>query len=353
MEKTKIIKSKWNHQPIIAIIVWDIGQIGGIATQAVEIKSLLDRNGINNDIIILNDKVKSFRFLKQFDFKDIFGLGGIELSIRKEHILKTLKYLENYDILLHTTACIHNPNLPWWAVYELRKKQIVIISDVYWNKYYPYFDRVISYVTKFLATNQAVKNYLKKEKNIETEVFLHPFKVSQSEIDLTKKQNIVIWANQWRGWKGINIFLKQVEKIKGKVWLFGGGREYSNWKQKLLEMENVQYFGFIKTESLYKIYEIAKIAIDLTGNSPKYWGHFNRTTIEPMFFKCAVACNETLVEPNSFIPQNVVLKVNKNNFIDKINELLKNKANFEQLVQRAEIWIKTTYRDEIILNQII
>ncbi len=335
----------------IGIIVWDIGQIGGIATQAIDFKKVFDYFQIPNDIIILNDKKVPGKIEESRIEANgkTFKLRGVELSVDFSNLNVTLNLLnERYDILLHTTACIHNDNTGWLAVYGLRKRNIVIISDVYWEKFYPYYYKAVHFVDKFFATNKAVKNYLKADKNIEAEELLHPF-YFEPEFQKTTKLKTIIWANQWRSWKGIRTFVADAGKLNSTVLLFGGGREYYNLKNKI--PSNAQYLGFQPLDYVIDSYKTGTMAVDLTGQSKKYWGHYNRTTIEPMFWRCAVVCNEKLVEPYSFIPADVVLGVNKKNFVEKINWLLENEEEWKNLTNRAFDWAINHYQPEKVVKQ--
>lgn len=271
------------------------------------------------------------------------------MSVDYKNLNWTLNFLDKrYNTFLFLTACIHNDNTGWLSVFQLKKKNIVVISDVYYDKFYPYFNKAFVFIDKLFATNRAVKNYLHK-KGIESEELIHPFEFYSSFIT-ANKGNSIIWANQWRGWKGIRWLMRDAEKIKGQIYLFGSGREYSNFKDKI--PKNATYMGFQPMEVIREAYKHGRIALDLTGQSEKYYGHYNRTTIEPMFWKCAMICNEKLVEPYSPIPRDVVCAVNKTNFISEINELLSNTERCSSLADRAFQWATERYQWSNVIKQI-
>ena len=337
----------------VAIIVWDMGQIGGIATRAMETKRALDWAGIKNDIIILTDKERPY-LIRQARIETrggSFTIQGVELSVKKKNILKTLNFLDkNYDILFHITACIHDNQTAWLLVYALKKRQVVVISDIYWNDFYPYFDEAKKYIDKIYATNQAVKNYLEKEKGIKSEILIHPFEFNK-EFQKKEQKRDVIWASQWRNWKGIKYFVEKGGGINGDLILFGGGREYYNLGGRL--PKNAKYLGFKEPVRVIEAYQRGMVAVDLTGQSRKYWGHYNRTTIEPMFWKCVMAANEKLIEPYSFIPKAMVLAVNKDNFVDRINEMMDNKREWEALTERAFKWAINYFDYKKVVEQVV
>jgi glycosyltransferase involved in cell wall biosynthesis len=189
---------------------------------------------------------------------------------------------------------------------------------------------------------------LKESKGIVAEELIHPF-IWQKQPK--NKEKIVVWTNQWRNWKGIGHFIRKAGKINANIYLFGGGREYYNFKDKL--SPNCKYFGFVSPDRINEEYSKVMFSVDLTGQSKKYYGHYNRTTIEPMFYNCISVANEKIIEPYSFIPKDCVLRVNKDNFFDKINELLENENRRKEITKNAFEWAKNKYQDKFILKQII
>jgi len=132
--------------------------------------------------------------------------------------------------------------------------------------------------------------------------------------------------------------------------LFGCGREYYNLYDKL--PENSEYLGFRTPKELKEEYKKGMFAVDLTGQSKKYYGHYNRSTIEPMFYKCVVVANEKIIYPYSHIPREVVLAVNKHNLVEKVNELINDQEKWRQLSERAFKWAIEYYDNEKVLKQI-
>jgi len=234
-------------------------------------------------------------------------------------------------------------------VYQLKKpKHVVVISNVYFEKFYPYFKKALPYIHNIIATNYAVKNYLDKIKVKSAEVIIHPF--SYPDHKKTKKENVLLWTHQWRNWKGIGDLCKVIKDLKCKVILYGAGREYYNWKDKL--PSNAEYLGNVKPDEVLMAYARSKYSIDLTGRSLKYYGHHNRSTIEPMFFKCLSICNEKLIDPYSFIPQDVVLSVDRKNLANQINEVIMNNDIWKSKVNKAYDWAKDFYSDKRVIEQL-
>jgi len=99
----------------IGIINFDIGSVGGIATHSWEFKQVLDRNEYDNEII--NIKQTAFRpkrlLNKIVANKGALKIGGIYLSISDKHLNQTLSYLNKFDVLFYTNACIHDENANW------------------------------------------------------------------------------------------------------------------------------------------------------------------------------------------------------------------------------------------------
>ena len=341
----------------VAIVTFEISKIGGIATHAWELFKVLQQHGVDVEQVYLKHSYSTQKALynNMKTKKSTFKLGGTQLSLSKKTLKQTLYYLDQFDILFFTHACIHEEDSNWLDVYKLGKTNLVCISDIYWNKFYPYYDKVIPYVTKFYPTNAAVKNYLKKNKNINGEVIVHPFDYPEHKLDISKKQETMVWAHQWRNWKGIDDLCEIIPQLNCKLLMFGSGRSYSEWRERLAKMPNVEYLGNQPPEQIIQAYKDSKYSIDLTGRSPEYYGHHNRTTIEPMFFHCLSICYESLIEPHSHIPipTCVGLERDKGQMIKDINELIERKELWELFVNNAYEWVREWYDHKNVIRQVL
>ena len=339
----------------VAIVTFEISNIGGIATHASHTYKCLKRYGVDTDLVLLK-KSNTKPFVKDVEegfTSSSLTTGGVVMSIHDKFIDETCEFLNNYDIIFYTHACIHDEKTNWLKIYELKNpKHIVTISDVYWDKFYPYFDEAIPHITKFLATNSAAQEYLQTVKYIKSELLIHPFILSDIGCEY-EKENIAIWANQWRGWKGINDWVSQIPKYNGIARMFGTGREYYNLRDSMGKIPNIEYLGNRPPHEIMEAYKAAKFNVDLTGRSPGYFGHYNRTTVEGMFYGAITVCYKQLVAPFSHIPQSICLVVDRNNIADKMNELQSDTDRLKEISTKAFNWVCKYYDYKKSTEQII
>lgn len=153
----------------IGIVTFEISNIGGIATHASHTYKCLKKAGIETDLILIKSSNVKYSEEKVNEGATSSSLttGGIVMSVHDKHLESTCAKLDQYDILFYTHACIHDEKANWLDIYKLKNpKHIVTISDVYWDKFYPYFDEAIPHIHKFLATNSAAQEYLSTIKYI-------------------------------------------------------------------------------------------------------------------------------------------------------------------------------------------
>jgi hypothetical protein len=339
----------------VGIVTFEISNIGGIATHASHTYKCLKKAGVETDLILLKQTNIELteEEVREGATSSSLTTGGIVMSIHNKHVEKTCERLNKYDILFYTHACIHEEDANWLSIYKLKNpKHIVTISDIYWDKFYPYFDEAIPYITKFIATNAAAQEYLSLVKGIESELMIHPFIMEDIGCDF-KKENIAIWANQWRGWKGINDWIAHIPKYEGISRMFGTGREYYNLRDKMAKIPNIDYIGNRPPADILNAYRTAKFNVDLTGRSPGYFGHYNRTTIEGMFYGAVTVCYRTLVYPFSHIPIDICLIVDRKNIAKKMNELQRDSDKFREISCKAFNWANKFYDYKKTVKQIV
>jgi len=188
---------------------------------------------------------------------------------------------------------------------------------------------MIPYIDKFIGINSAVKRFLIKHKKINAELAITPFYFKESGLHEKEKEDLIVWTNQWRGWKGIKHALEATRLVKYNYEFYGMGREYYKFSKREDVKEfirndfvankkgkgNVDIMGFVGYDDIPKVLKRAKMSLDLTGLSEKYYGHFNRTTLEGMYFGCVGIVWDTMIK-NSKIPKECVIVAERGNIID-------------------------------------
>ncbi|MFA5777627.1 MAG: glycosyltransferase [Parcubacteria group bacterium] len=316
----------------IAIVVFNLSQIGGIATRACSTNNLLKGLGHTCHTFKIFDAKKNFKIKepkiigKGKNFKIECG----ELSIHVDKIKETMRILDGYDYIIFTHPCPHgSENNLWRLLYRTKPKKIVTVSDIYWNDYYREFDDMIPYVDKFIANNGTIRKFLLEKKKIKAEELLQPFYFKDRGLNEDEKENLIVWTNQWRGWKGIKHALEATRLQEYNYEFYGVGREYYNFSKRKDVKEFIRndfvsnkkgngcvdIMGFVGYDDIPKILKRAKMSFDLTGLSEKYYGHFNRTTLEGMYFGCVAIVWDTMIK-NSKIPKECVIVAERGNIID-------------------------------------
>jgi len=367
----------------IAQLLPDIPNLGGLATRTFEQSHVFNFiKGVESDFFKITKKLKNDFEPKKISIENTqYGLSlrQYEVSYNSKVIKESIKKLNEYDLLWFNHACPHTNTEGekdaelWMELYRSTKpKKLVVISDVYFNKYYPWFLNVADSVTSLLGIGHghaaSVDPYLKIDG-----ILKHPFLFQRHEFSLDEKREGIIWASQWRAWKGIVEYLKMCPYLNESTTFYGAGMEYYMIRKenpKLFEKAIGKDFfsnklwneesknnimGTAPSSEVLKSYITAKAAVDFTciDGSKKYRGHYNRTTLEPMLYKSMIICPKFLVEPYTHIPKDCVLVVDKGteHMASLINDALEDKKYLRTVTKRAYEWIKENHRGESILKE--
>lgn len=359
----------------IAQILPDIPNLGGLATRTFEQHKIFNSlKGIKADFFKMTRRQKNLFEKTDIEINETkYGLSvsQYEVSYNSKVIKESLKKLNEYDILWFNHACPHigietskekDPEL-WMKFYtDTKGKKVALATDVYLDKYYPWFLNVVPNVTLILGTGHAHaaswNPYLSdKVDGILDQPFL--LKGIQQPKNWTDREGIV-WAHQWRAWKGIVEYLEICSELTEPTLFFGAGMEYYMTRKEnpALFKKSIGHdiftdtvwnpksknkiMGTVSPQEIYENYKKAKAAIDFTGitGNKKYRGHNNRATIEPMFYGSVVICTPFLIEPYTYIPKECVLVVQgtDDKKIKTINSFLKDNVKRKKIGKTAYDW---------------
>jgi hypothetical protein len=161
-----------------------------------------------------------------------------------------------------------------------------------------------------------------------------------------ERQPVVVWNHAWRSWKGIRLVLAAAGQVSARMVLAGVGRERGA-AQKAGQLAAVDAPGQVPYEQMRQLVATAAMTIDLTGASPKYRGHYNRSTIEPMLLGTPVLTRATLVEPYSPIPRAATLTWTPDmNLAEVINFYMARPALRQAAADAAYEWATGFFTDE-------
>lgn len=353
----------------VALALFPISQEGGLATRVMHTHDLLERNGIKADFFRIaysdKDHRKGYRNPRiKADHHAGLKVEQYKLSITDKLISETLQILSNYDCVMFVHACPHISDTQkatenWRMLYtDVEARKLTYFTDVYMDKYYPHITDVKGYFEP-LAINEAAMGHIHDTFPM-ARLARAPFAYHKPDIlkPLERRSRDVMWPTAWRGWKGIERFLKAVPDIAGSVDLFGSGRDYyallkdKERVAKIYGSRDALMYGTVEPQKITKAYGEHKISCDFTGQSPKYHGHVNRTTIEPMFFGCVSAVMPTMPVPYSLLPRDVVLSVDPDDVAGSINAGLVDTYRLEKIAANAREWLAEEFSDEKLLSQI-
>jgi hypothetical protein len=346
-----------------AFLLWPIGQEGGLATQAHAMVEVCRRNDIEANFYRLaytdkNHGMGSSDLSYGINESAGLRLQGRCLSITDAKLPETLRHLDSYDQLIFVHPCPHLADKAsavknWRRLFtDTQASKSVFFSDVYADDYYPWIEEV-AHLFRALAFNDGIANYVRETLELDSEVVPHPWlNVPAPRLD-DARERLVLWTAAWRGWKGIKRFCEAVPAIEGHVRLYGTGRELRQFRKIMPPQWPGEIMGVCDPALVLIDYARAACSVDLTGQSPKYHGHYNRTTTEPMLYGAVSVTLPTLVQPYSRVPAECVWTVEKDSVAEGINELLTHPERALGIRESAYEWLRDTCQDSAVLDSLL
>ena len=268
------------------------------------------------------------------------------LSITAKHLPGTVAHLSGYDLVVFLHPCPHLSDKAkaaanWTALYnEVRARKVVTFSDVYIDKYYPHFAQVTNYTP--LGINSAVARHVSGFLKIPVETALRPVHLHASAGKWESRRGIV-WPNAWRDWKGFAAFVRAMKDDGRDVTLYGSGRAGEKCARELVSFRNSggRVIGQVAPAKVQAHLANARLAIDLTGASKKYEGHYNGSMIEAMLLGCPVGVRSNMWI-NSWIPKDAVMSLDTSSTSD-LYESIRNasmSSRSERVARDAQTWAR-------------
>jgi hypothetical protein len=346
----------------VALILFPISAEGGLSTRVLSTIRAFQAEGHNATFFRIAYSDKSHRaIMKDVQVRPTPSGMRVEqgwLSITDAKLRETIAILNSFDLIMFVHPCPHFSDTQkavanWPALYrDTKPPKVVTFSDVYMDKYYPWITSVRDLFTP-LSNNNGIQNHLAR---IGWDSTLLPYCFhTDVEIGLRKdKRNGVVWPHAWRGWKGIESFVRAANDIEGEVHLYGGGREESNLQAEILSFKpHVKKLGFRETKEVHQSFCDLTCSVELAGASEKYHGHFNRATIEPMLFGCVLACRETMVHPHSIIPSSCAHVIDPTKVASELNLLMRDRWRMGVIAREAFDWAAETFAPKKVVAAIL
>jgi len=351
----------------VALLLYPITKEGGLTTKTLTFYNEMTARGYEVDFYRISygrkhnigEDKPTVRVLK----------GGIVLqhkwlSIADQFLKETLEILNGYDRIVFLHPCPHICDLDkkavpnWPHLYtDTTPPKTVTFSDVFWDKYYPHLKQVVG-TFQALAVNSAVK---RKTIEICPDVRLvhQIYKDPGPEVRAGTNRDIdVIWASAWRSWKGIAQFLRSLALTDLSAELYGWGREAWTLEPERNKLRSQQkVVRQVHPDRVLEGYARCRTAADFTGRSKKYFGHYNRTTIEPILYGAPPLVVDTLVDPHSIIPSEICLVIpSKQKPMDTAQymlELLEDDEKIRATAARGYEWFRENHNSDQALNTLL
>lgn len=343
----------------LAFILWPISQEGGLATRTAAFVRVARSCGHDADFIRISYNHHS---------PDRHGgspcvaalpgglrvTDGMLLSIVDAHLRETLNILNEYDVLVFTHACPHLSDTQhavrnWRKVYTATTpRKITYFSDAFVQDFYPWISDVAD-TFEPVAINVSAARHAGDFLGVPVRVVRHPFSLDG---DTGDKEQLVVWTSAWRSWKGIRRFVDAVPDIDARVELYGTGRELRTWQKQQPAAWPGVLMGSCPPEQVEHAYARARVSVDLTGQSRKYAGHFNRTHIEPMFYGCVSACLAPALDGTD-IPPDCVYPVDKDHVAASINALLADEPRRARIAAAAHAWASSYFAPDNVMDDLL
>lgn len=259
--------------------------------------------------------------------RDLKIMGGDRLSFHPKRIRETLMKLLKYaaDVVLFVHPCPHLSTTKlksWQALYTMLKgRKVVWWTDLYWQEFYPWIKDVEGSIDRVICASNAKLGHVHSTFRKDAELAPLPQVVPDGPPNFRALRDGVVWAHQWRSWKGVRRFWETWHEMPMPVYAAGTGQEYRRNKKLLKHVYenrldpsfnldkkgNVYILGTIPFQEVVEMYKAALVAVDWTGQSKAYTGHYNSATLEPMLYGCIPWLRPTLIEPHTAIPAEAVL----------------------------------------------
>lgn len=341
----------------IAFVLWPISQEGGLATRTAAFVHVARQAGHDADFIRLSysTHAPNLNGTPRVHATDSgLRVVGKLCSLVDVHLRDTLRVLDGYDVLVFTHACPHITDAQfavrnWRKVYTATTaRKITYFSDAFVQDYYPWIADVADEFEP-VAINVSAARHASAFLGKPVRVVRHPFTLDGYTAD---KERLVVWTSAWRSWKGIGRFVQAVPDIGARVELYGTGRELRAWRKQMPPGWHGALMGSCAPEVVEHAYARAQVSVDLTGQSAKYAGHFNRTHIEPMFFGCVSACLPTVIAQTD-VPADCVWLLDKDRVAAGLNTLLSEHALRARIAERAFAWASDYFAPDNVMDDLL
>ncbi len=369
----------------IAIVIFPIMEIGGIATYIWNLRNALLKVGCAVDVYharergLMRNLSKTAPVLAGRDTR----LPGGQFIYGNSIGLKAAKNLLNsYDAVIMGHQCPH-PNIrgegsrAWQELYDLRVPIATVFHDNIWEKAYPWLAEVAGRIRVCFYTNPSI--WAGSARSFPGLFAYTPQLLDTTKAGLwrSKKEGRVVWLPQWKAWKGIGIFVRSLPAIDYPVHLYNSGIEYhylkkepewGKWigRDEYTKVGNIQWEGRqdhiikgpILNHQVRRALRRANVSVDLTGHKPGPFLH--QTTyvhFESMVYGAVAVVPESVVQKPSPIPPDCVYPiagaVTPKSVAKAVNWVMEHEKSQKEIARTAKSWVQERFDDRKIAFGIV
>jgi glycosyltransferase involved in cell wall biosynthesis len=354
----------------IALVLFPIRFEGGLATRAWDNVHLLRDRGHQADFYRIVYADKKHGTVLSPSPTIVTTKRGNEcaqrcIAITDRCLSLSISILNQYDTITFVHPSPHLSDTQpatknWWRLFtDTRPPKGIHFSDLYWDQYYPGVKKVIGLAAAY-ATNNAVARWVAPLfDGKEPPLTYRAYRDLEPGPEPREIRYDVVWANAWRGWKGVEVFMKAIAMEHDlSAIVFGSGREESNLKAEIEILKRNSRISLAMQSppsAVNEAYRHARVSVDLTGASSKYYGNYNQTCLEPMFFGVGPVLRPSMVRPLSIIPPecaHVVEPSSPSALLERLKEATEpNRA--KTVGARAKEWITSSLSRDIVERQLV
>jgi hypothetical protein len=368
----------------IAVLYFDINQIGGVLQCITDMTSGFEKLGHTVDTYKLRytETYKKPVLGRETKEKVLGSNLGIDSQVmwfgETQAISDTLEILNTYDQIIFQRGCpSQNSNAgreagtSWQKVYKAKPPKYMVVHDPWMFKFYPWQLEVANKLEAIcpihLPSWNTTEDWPGRRVWIPFPVNFDPMKHKRP---LVKRQDWVTMLCVWKPWNHPEILLRNMPNINADVRLYGKGLSYyyiagdqkkrkktyqnpdGSWLWESVDGES-HYHGVIPTEEKWKVFGNSKIIISLASNA-SWPANTVRVVVEGIVARSDVCTYGDNIGVNDagddgLIPNNaVVLFKNKTKIYPKINRVLQNIEEYQEMVDVGREQVMSVFSDTAV-----
>jgi len=309
----------------IVFLAFPLSKLGGVKTAINSLEIGFKKLGIyyENYFISLNKK-KLPELNKEWGWKVL----GFE---KKEWLDNYFRIVNKFDLVIWAVACPHElknyHETTWKKLFNIKPKQLAIIHDPYYERYYKWYSEIPSkYNIKLICPASHMLDGIKRLKAMKR-IIPNPFCTSRKGLFNNIKEDLIVDANNWKLARRKVELIKIADKVEGKIISFGDETLlpfYLAKKEKNFNL--VTHKGWASRKEVLSTLEKAKISTDLIGGVNTIMDY---TILEGISKGCVPLTLVPFGKPHNKYFKGVVS--NKNTLAKDINNILKNFEAYNDL----------------------